>query len=41
MDFGFSEEQNILRDQVKRFVKERCPMNRVREIVSTDNRFDG
>jgi len=40
MDFGFSEEQNILRDQVKRFVKERCPMHRVREILSTDNRFD-
>ncbi len=40
MDFGFSEEQNILRDQVKRFVKERCPMNRVREILETDNKFD-
>ncbi len=40
MDFGFSEEQNILRDQVKRFVKERCPMSHVREILETDNRFD-
>ena len=40
MDFGFSEEQNILRDQVQRFIKERCPMTRVREIIKKENKFD-
>ena len=40
MDFGFSEEQNILRDQVQRFVKDRCPMTRVREIIKKENKFD-
>ena len=40
MDFGFSEEQNILRDQVKRFMSERCPMGRVREIIKSKTKFD-
>ena len=40
MDFGFSEEQNMLRDQVNRFMKERCPMDQVRLIVKSDNKLD-
>ena len=35
MNFGFTEEQNLLRDQVLRFMQETCPMPRVREISKT------
>ena len=31
MDFGFSEEQNLLRDQVLRFMTEACPLAVVRQ----------
>ena len=30
MDFGFSEEQNLLREQVLRFMTDACPLNVVR-----------
>ncbi|NCF76316.1 MAG: hypothetical protein GWP45_03890 [Proteobacteria bacterium] len=40
MNFGFTEEQNLLKDQVQRFMKEACPMNRVREISKSDSTFD-
>ena len=30
MDFGFSEEQNLLREQVARFMTEACPLSVVR-----------
>ena len=39
MNFGFTEEQNLLRDQVERFMQDTCPMNRVREISKADG-FD-
>ena len=26
MNFGFTEEQNLLRDQVERFMQDTCPM---------------
>ena len=32
MNFGFTEEQNLLRDQVERFMQDTCPITRVREI---------
>lgn len=32
MNFGFTEEQEMLRDQVRRFMQDDCPMARVREI---------
>ena len=32
MNFGFTEEQNLLRDQVERFMQDSCPITRVREI---------
>ncbi len=35
MNFGFTEEQNLLRDQVERFMQDTCPMTRVRELSST------
>jgi alkylation response protein AidB-like acyl-CoA dehydrogenase len=34
MNFGFTEEQNLLRDQVERFMQDTCPITRVREISS-------
>ena len=39
MNFGFTEEQNLLKDQVQRFMKEACPMNRVREISTATARL--
>ena len=32
MNFGFTEEQNLLRDQVERFMQDSCPITKVREI---------
>jgi alkylation response protein AidB-like acyl-CoA dehydrogenase len=40
MNFGFSEEQNLLRDQVTRFMQEACPMPKVRDIAQSETRFD-
>lgn len=40
MNFGFSEEQNLLRDQVRRFMQEACAMPRVRDIMGRDDGFD-
>ena len=40
MNFGFTEEQNLLKEQVQRFMKEACPMTRVREISGSDTSFD-
>ena len=35
MDFGFSEEQDQLRQEVRRFLDERCPLSEVRRIMET------
>jgi acyl-CoA dehydrogenase len=40
MNFGFTEEQNLLRDQVARFMSQACTMNKVRELMATDDGFD-
>ena len=40
MNFGFTEEQNLLKEQVQRFMKEACPMTRVREITANETPFD-
>ena len=40
MNFGFTEEQNLLKEQVQRFMKEACPMTRVREITTNETSFD-
>ena len=40
MNFGFTEEQNLLRDQVARFMQQACPMSKVRELMTSDDGFD-
>jgi alkylation response protein AidB-like acyl-CoA dehydrogenase len=35
MDFGFSEEQDLLRSSVRRFLDERCPLEEVRRLSET------
>ena len=40
MNFGFNEEQNLLREQVRRFMTETCAMPRVREIMAREDGFD-
>jgi alkylation response protein AidB-like acyl-CoA dehydrogenase len=40
MNFGFTEEQNLLRDQVARFMRETCTMSKVRSIADSDGAFD-
>ncbi len=39
MNFGFSEEQDLLRSEVRRFLAERCPMSEVREIIATPSGY--
>jgi alkylation response protein AidB-like acyl-CoA dehydrogenase len=41
MNFGFTDEQNLLRDQVRRFMTEACAMPKVRELMARDDGFDG
>jgi hypothetical protein len=41
VNFGFTEEQNLLRDQVARLMRETCTMERVRAIAATKTGFDG
>jgi len=35
MNFGFTEEQELLRAEVRKFLDERCPMTEVRRIAET------
>lgn len=39
MDFGFSEEQEMLRDQVRKYIKDKCPMPQVRAIAASDEGY--
>ena len=39
MNFGFSEEQELLRSEVRRFLDERCPLPEVRRLKETDLGF--
>lgn len=39
MDFGFSEEQEMLRDQVRKFLDDRCPIPEVRAVAASDTGF--
>ena len=39
MNFGFTEEQELLRDQVWRFMQQDCPMTEVRRIAASPNGF--
>ena len=36
MDFGFSEQQDMLRDQVRKFLDDQCPIPQVRTIAATE-----
>ncbi|MEE9365397.1 MAG: acyl-CoA dehydrogenase family protein [Dehalococcoidales bacterium] len=40
MNFGFTEEQELLRDQVRRFMQNQLPITKVREIMKTESGFD-
>ncbi|MDP6376623.1 MAG: acyl-CoA dehydrogenase family protein [Pseudomonadales bacterium] len=40
MNFEFSEEQNLLREQTRGFLAEHCPMSRVRSILEADDKHD-
>ncbi len=40
MDFGLSEEQALLDETVRRFLDERLPMSRVREVVESESGVD-
>ncbi|MCB1684775.1 MAG: acyl-CoA dehydrogenase family protein [Pseudomonadales bacterium] len=40
MNFGFTEEQNLLREQVARFMQAACPTTRVRQIMAREDGFD-
>ena len=40
MNFEFSEEQNLLREQARSFLNEQCPPMEVRKILEGDEPFD-
>ncbi len=40
MNFGFTEEQELLRAEVRKFLDENAPLERVREIVETEAGLD-
>lgn len=40
MDFGFSEEQDMLRKSVRDFLEAKSPVTRVRELMDSDGGFD-
>jgi alkylation response protein AidB-like acyl-CoA dehydrogenase len=39
MNFDFSDDQKLLADQVQRFLDERCPTSRVRQVLENPPRF--
>ncbi len=40
MNFGFTEEQTLVRDQVRRFMQEECNLSTVRSLMNSETRFD-
>ena len=36
MNFGFTEEQDLLRAEVRKFLDEKSPLERVREVVEEE-----
>ena len=40
MDFGFSEEQEMLRDAAKRFLADNCPTKYVRQMMADATAHD-
>jgi alkylation response protein AidB-like acyl-CoA dehydrogenase len=41
MNFGLTEEQQILRNVARRFLEERAPMSKVRDVMESPEGFDG
>jgi len=39
MNFGFTEEQQILRSEIRKYLEERCPMEEARRIMETETGF--
>ena len=40
MNFEFSDEQNLLREQARGFLQENCPLSAVRAILDSDAEYD-
>ena len=40
MNFEFSEEQNLLREQAQGFLQQNCGVDKVRAVLDSDTRFD-
>ena len=40
MDFGLSQEQELLQETLRRFLADRCPTTRVREVMESDSGHD-
>jgi alkylation response protein AidB-like acyl-CoA dehydrogenase len=40
MNFGLSEEQELLRAEVRRFIDQNCPIDQVRKLMETPEGFD-
>ena len=40
MNFGFTEEQELLRAEVRKFLDQNAPLDEVRKIVATPEGFD-
>ena len=41
MNFEFSEEQNLLREQANGFLKDNCPPSAVRKVLDGNGSHDG
>ena len=39
MDFGFSEEQEMLRAQAQKFLQDQCPISQVRKIIAGEDGY--
>lgn len=40
MNFGLSEEQELLKSTIRRFLQEQCPTSRVRQVMETETAHD-
>src|SRR5262245_33461973 len=40
MEFGFTQEQEMIRGQAAEFLKDQCPMTLVRELMASEQGFD-
>lgn len=41
MNFDFSDDQKILKDQVRKFLEDKCPIERVRAVLESDENMAG